>query len=71
VDTPLQIRFERNRGRFGTYERFLAADTHSVESNIDLLRPLAAATISGTLPGEELISELSRLVSSFRQRVCI
>jgi hypothetical protein len=69
VDTPLQIRFERSRERFNTYERFLSADTHPVESKTDLLRPLAAVTIPGTVPGEELISELSRLVSSFRERI--
>jgi len=71
VDTPLQVRFERSRDRYSTFQQFLAADSHPVESNIELLRPLAAVTISGTMQGEELISELRRLVSSFRQRIGI
>ena len=69
VDTPSNTRFERCRARYGTYEQFHAADMHPVESNIDLLRPLAAVTISGTMQGEELSSELSRLAMSFRQRI--
>ena len=71
VDTPLQIRFERSRERFNTYERFLSADTHPVESNTDLLRPFAAVTISGTLQSGELSSELRQLISSFRLKVDI
>ena len=71
VDTPTQIRFERSCDRFITYERFLAADRHPVESNIDLLRPLAAVTIPGTIPGDELIAELDRLLSSFRRGIGI
>jgi hypothetical protein len=68
VDTPPETRFERSRDRYGTYQQFAAADSHPVESNIDLLRPLAVATISGTMQNEEMISQLGRLVSSFRQR---
>ncbi|MGB8535722.1 MAG: hypothetical protein WCD57_04865 [Acidobacteriaceae bacterium] len=69
VDTPLMVRFERTKDRYTTYEQFLAADSRSVESNIDLLRPLAVATISGTILRGESIAELRRLVSSFRQRI--
>lgn len=68
VDTPFQIRFERNRDRFTTFEQFIAADRHPVESNIDLLQPLAAVTISGTMTGDELVAKLRQLTSSFRQR---
>ena len=68
VDTPPQIRFERSRDRYSTFQQFLAADSHPVESNVDLLRPLASVTISGTTPVHELTSELGRLVSLFRQR---
>lgn len=71
VEVPSETRFERSRNRYKTYQQFVAADSHPVESNIDLLRPLAAATISGTMQDEELISELGRLVSSFRQRIDI
>jgi dephospho-CoA kinase len=71
VETPLNIRFERSRDRYNSLEDFLVADLHPVESNIDLLRPLAAVSISGTTSGEELTSELGRLVPLFRKRVGI
>jgi dephospho-CoA kinase len=69
VDTPPRIRFERSRGRFGTYEQFLEADSRPVESNIDLLRPSAATTIPGTMSMGELTSKLSELTISFRLRI--
>lgn len=69
VECPPAMRFERIRDRFSTYEQFLVADSRPVESNIDSLRSLASATISGTMSGEELRSELGRLLFRFRQRI--
>jgi len=69
VDTPPTTRFERTRDRFTNYDQFLAADSRPVESNIELLRPLAAATISGTMSVGESVAELRQLVSSFRKRI--
>jgi dephospho-CoA kinase len=69
VDAPMQIRFERSQNRFGAFEQFLAADARPVESNIDSLRPLAGATISGTISLEALTHDLHQLVYKFRQRV--
>jgi dephospho-CoA kinase len=69
VETPPMIRFERTQDRYTTYEQFLTADSRPAESNIDSLRPLSAATISGTMPVEESIAELRQFVSSFRQRI--
>ena len=71
VETHLNIRFQRSRDRYNSLEEFLVADLHPVESNIDLLRPLAAVSISGTMSGEELTSELGRLMPLFRKRVGI
>ncbi len=68
VHTPPSIRFERSQDRYTSYEQFLAADSRPVESNIDLLRPLSAATITGAMSVGESIAELRQLVSSFRRR---
>ena len=69
VDTPTDIRFERLRSRYGSFEAFEAADIHPVESKIGLLIPLASAVISGCLPGEQLGTEIEGLVSKFRSGV--
>jgi dephospho-CoA kinase len=69
VDACPQIRFERSRDRFDTYESFLQADSRPVESNIDALRPFNATIMSGTLTVAELTSKLSEITASFRQRI--
>lgn len=66
VETPTDIRFERLRARYATRDEFLAADSHPVESNIDLLRPRATAVVSGTLSRERLSAYVAALVASFR-----
>jgi len=68
IDTPPEVRFERLRDRYATYDEFLAADSHPVESNIDLLLPRASAVLLGTLPVEQFGAEVSRLVEGFRIR---
>jgi len=69
VDTPLDIRRARTRERFNTDDAFLAADARPVESNIEQLRHLAAAVISGTMAAAELSAELQRLIAAFRQGI--
>jgi dephospho-CoA kinase len=66
VDTPPEIRFARLQKRFATYEDFVIADSHPVESNIDLLISCANAVEPGILPHEELRFELARLLRLFR-----
>jgi dephospho-CoA kinase len=67
VKTPLRTRFDRLRHRYATYEEFLASDSHPVESNIDALESAASAVLAGTMPQEQLISELLVLIARFRQ----
>ena len=71
VDTSLQIRFERSRDQIQHLRAVSCCGHASGRRNIDLLQPLAAVTISGTMSAEELTSELRRLMASFRQRVAI
>ena len=66
VDTPPDVRFERLRSRYSSYEAFRAADEHPVESKIDLLIPLASAVVSGGMSPEQLGAEITGLVSKFR-----
>ena len=66
VDTPAEIRFERLRGRYASYEDFLNADAHPVESKIDMLAPLASVVLLGTSPPQQLAAEVERLVREFR-----
>jgi dephospho-CoA kinase len=66
IDTPPEIRFERVHDRYQTYDEFLAADSHPVESNIDALVPLASAVLPGVLPSEQLGVEINRFVEAFR-----
>jgi dephospho-CoA kinase len=66
VDTPAEVRFDRLRGRYTSYQDFLAADSHPVESKIDMLIPLASAVLLGTLPPQQLEAEVERLVREFR-----
>src|SRR5271157_3500810 len=56
LEAAAEIRFERKRSRFPTYEAFSAADSHQVEAQIDSLKPLAAVTI----PTEESLESLYR-----------
>ncbi|MGB6130650.1 MAG: AAA family ATPase [Acidobacteriaceae bacterium] len=69
VDTPRDIRRARTRERYRTEDAFRAADSRPVEENIDLLRPMAAAVISGTMTAGQLTAELQRLSASFRHGV--
>ena len=46
IDTPPEIRFRRLRDRYRTYDEFLAADSHPVESNIDAL---VATSVGGVV----------------------
>jgi dephospho-CoA kinase len=66
VDTPAEVRFERLRGRYVSYQDFLIGDSHPVESNIDMLIPLASVVLLGALPLEQLRAEVQRLVHEFR-----
>ena len=66
VDTPSEARFERLRDRYASYQDFVAADSHPVESKIDMLIPLASAVLPGTLPSEQLAAGVERLVRQFR-----
>jgi dephospho-CoA kinase len=69
IEAPFDIRFERLRSRFTSVKKFSDADRRLVESNIDSLRPMASAMLSGTLQREELNAELSGLLRKFRQKV--
>ncbi len=68
IDTLHEIRFERLRNRYATYEEFLAADSHPVESHIQELVPLASATLNGAAPMGELGPQVDQLVRDFRVR---
>ena len=47
IDTPPENRFERLRARYQSWEEFIAADSHPVESRIDELKSRAIAVING------------------------
>jgi hypothetical protein len=66
VDTPPDVRFERLRGRYPTYQDFVAADSHPVEANIDKLIPLAGAVFRGAAPIDQLTSDAEKTVERFR-----
>jgi dephospho-CoA kinase len=54
LDAAPQIRFQRRRERFTTFQAFLEADSRPVEGQIDNLKRLATAAI----PNEESIEKL-------------
>ncbi len=66
VDTPSEVRFGRLRERYASYQDFVAADSHPVESKIDLLIPLASAVLPGQQPVEQLEADIERLVRDLR-----
>jgi dephospho-CoA kinase len=66
LDTPAEIRYERLRSRYCTWDAFMAADSHLVESNIDRLVSLAAVVLSGSTPAEELRVEVDGVLKEFR-----
>ena len=68
IDTPREIRFERLRDRYPTYDEFLAADSHPVESHIEELVPLASATLSGAEPIGQVDPKIDQLVREFGAR---
>ncbi|HEX4037842.1 MAG TPA: hypothetical protein VHX37_07270 [Acidobacteriaceae bacterium] len=68
VETPADARFERLRGRFSSFNQFEHADSRPVEANIDDLKPLASATLPGTLQKAELEAKLGSLIAGFRQK---
>jgi dephospho-CoA kinase len=66
IDTLREIRFERLRDRYATFEQFLAADSHPVEARIQELVPFASATLNGTEPISKLGPKIDQLVRDFR-----
>ncbi len=66
VETPSEVRFERLRGRFESYQTFEAADSHPVESKIELLKPFAATVLPGELPIEQLEPGIGKFVEELR-----
>jgi dephospho-CoA kinase len=66
VETPDSVRFERLGSRYATREQFAHADMHPVESNIQSLKPLASAVVSGVLSHEQLASKLECVIRLFR-----
>ncbi len=66
VDTPSNIRFERLRDRYESYEEFLAADSHPVESNIQALVPRASVVLPGNLSIEQIEARINNILESLR-----
>ena len=69
IDAPTESRFERLHERYATHQEFAKADLHPVESNIELLRPLASAFLDGTVGVEQLALELRILIRDLRSAV--
>lgn len=66
VDTPAEIRFERVRSRYPTFEQFAAADSHPVEANIGELRAKADLILKGQLPKDSLVDQIARFITESR-----
>jgi dephospho-CoA kinase len=54
-------------GRYSTFEEFLVADSHSVEQQIELLRPHATLTIKNEGSLAELYTKMDSAVELFRK----
>jgi dephospho-CoA kinase len=69
LDVPFETRWEhvKGAGRHGTFEEFVAADAHSVEQQIELLRPHATVTIKNDGSLAELYTKMDSAMELFRK----
>jgi len=62
-----QVRFDRIRDRFHSYNDFLRADLHPVESNVDSLLAFADSALDGDGPISEISGAARDFYSFFRR----
>lgn len=67
LNAPTQTRFKRIRDRFVSYDDFLKADSHQVESNIDALLPSADLVLDGEKSVVEVAENARTFSFSFRE----
>ncbi len=69
LDARLKTRWEhvRDGGRHATLEKFVAADSHLVEQQIELLRPHATLTIRNEGSLAELYTNMDSALELFRK----
>jgi dephospho-CoA kinase len=66
INTSPEIRFERLRDRYSTYEEFLIADSHPVESHIESLKCRASIVLLNPVPIDTQAAGVTSLVQRFR-----
>jgi dephospho-CoA kinase len=69
IDSAPRLRFERlnQRGKYTDFTSFAAADSHSVEQQIDSLRPSAALVIHNERSLQNLYATVDEAIHSFRK----
>jgi dephospho-CoA kinase len=69
LDAPLKTRWDhvKGRDRHSTFEEFSAADSHSVEQQIELLRPHASITIKNESSLSDLYTNMHAAIEFFRK----
>lgn len=67
LNAPTEIRFERIGDRFVSYDDFLNADSHQVESNINGLLPFADLVLDGEKSAIEIAEKARTFAFSFRE----
>jgi dephospho-CoA kinase len=65
IDTPAKNRFERLQARYTSWDEFVIADSHPVESHIEELRKCATAVISGATTFEEFYQAVDAVLKRF------
>ena len=71
LDAQLETRWEhvKSGGRHSSFDKFLAADSHSVEQQIELLRPRASLTVKNEDSLSDLYSKMENAIQRFRKEV--
>lgn len=71
LDAPRETRWEhvKGTGRYSSFEKFLAADSHSVEQQIELLRPEASLEVRNEGSLSALYSVVEDAIQGFRKEV--
>jgi dephospho-CoA kinase len=64
IDTPVEDRFKRLRTRFASWDEFMIADTHPVESHIEELKGRATALIDGAVLLEQFYKAIDDAVKA-------
>jgi dephospho-CoA kinase len=71
LDAPFEIRWQHVKGvgRHSSHDKFLAADLHPVEQQIELFRPQASLIVKNEASLHDLYSNMDAAIELFRKEV--